>query len=57
MGRASSHCLVAGLLIVARKCRKVMQATPSCRAVGSGNEPQADFDGAWCIWQWQWLGV
>ena len=29
MGRASSQCLVAGLLTVARTSRKVVQATPS----------------------------
>ena len=31
MGRASNQCLVAGLLTAARTCRKVVQATPSCR--------------------------
>ena len=31
MGRASSQCLVAGLSIAERTCRKVAQATPSCR--------------------------
>ena len=56
-GRASSECLVAGLLTVARTCRKVAQATPSYRALGSGNEPQADLGGAQSIWQWQWQGV
>ena len=40
MGRASSQCLVAGLLTAARTCRKVPLATPSCRALGSGNEPR-----------------
>ena len=39
MGRASSQCLVAGLLTAARTCRKVAQATPICRALGSGSEP------------------
>ena len=42
MGRASSQCLVAWLLIAARTCRKVAQATTSCRALGRGNEPHAD---------------
>ena len=37
MGRASSQCLVTGLSTVARTCRKVEQATPSYRAMGSGN--------------------
>ena len=51
MGRATSQCLVVGLLIVARTCRKMVQATPSCRALGSGDEPQADLGSAWSIWQ------
>ena len=38
MGRASSQCLVNGLSVAARSSRKVAQATPSCRALGSGNE-------------------
>ena len=37
VGRVSSQCLVAELLIAASNCRKVVQATPSCRALGSGN--------------------
>ena len=53
MGRASSQCLVAGLLTVAMTCRKVAQAIPSCRALGSGNDPLADLDSAQSIWQWQ----
>ena len=57
MGRASSQCLVAVLLTVARTCRKVAQATPSCRVLGCGIEPQADLVGAWSIWQWHWQGV
>ena len=31
--------LVSGLLTAARTCSKVAQATPSYRALGSGNEP------------------
>ena len=58
MGRASSQCLVAGFLKVARMLltvdRKVSQATLSCRALGSGNEAQADLGSAQSIWQWQW---
>ena len=46
MSRASSQCLIAGLLTIARTCRKVVQATPSCRALGSGDELQADLGGA-----------
>ena len=57
MGRASSQCLVTGLLIVASTCRNEEQATPSCRALGSGNEPQADLGIAWSIWQWQRQGA
>ena len=38
MGRASSQYLVVGLLIAARTCRKMAQATPSFRALGSGNK-------------------
>lgn len=57
MDRVSTQCLVAGPLTVARTCSKVPQATPSCRAPGSVNEPQADLGSAWNIWQWQWQGV
>ena len=57
MGRGSSQCLAGRLLTVARTCKKVVQATPSCRALGSGNEPQAGLGGAWSIWQWQWQGA
>ena len=39
MGRADSQCLVDGLLTEARTFMKVVQATPSCRALGSDNEP------------------
>ena len=53
MGRARSQCLVSGLLTVAMTCRKVVQVTSSCRALGSGNEPQADLGSAQSIWQWQ----
>ena len=42
MGRASSQCLFSGLLIAVRTYRKVRQATPSCKALGSGNEPYSD---------------
>ena len=38
MGRASSQCLVTGFSTAARTCRKVAQASPSCRALGCGNE-------------------
>ena len=39
VGRASSLCAVSGLLTAARTCRKVAQATPSCSALGSDDEP------------------
>ena len=42
MDSVSILCLVAGLLTIARLCRKVAHATPSCRPQGSGNEPQTD---------------
>ena len=57
MGMASSQCVVAGVLTVARICRKVEEATPSCRALGSSNESQADLGGARSIWHWPWQGV
>ena len=34
MGRASIQCVVAGLLTVARTCRKVTQDPPSYRSLG-----------------------
>ena len=53
--RASSQCLVAGPLTVARTCRKVAQATPNCRALGSDTD-QACVCGAQSIWLWQQKG-
>ena len=50
---ASSQCLVAGPLTVGRTPRKVAHAAPSCRALGSGSEPQALLGRAWIMWQWQ----
>ena len=44
---------VAGLLTIARTCRKVAQATLSYRALEIGDEPQADLGGAESSWQWQ----
>ena len=38
MGRASSQCLYMELSTAARTCRKVAQAAPSCRALGSSNK-------------------
>ena len=40
VGRASTQCLVAGSLTVTRTHGKVAQAAPSCRALGSGSDPQ-----------------
>ena len=57
MGRANSQGLVAGPLTVARTCGKVVQAASSCRALGSGNESQADLGGTQSTWQWQQQGV
>ena len=44
MGRANIQCLVAGLLTAARTCRMVAQILPSCRAMGSGNEPRQIYE-------------
>lgn len=57
MGRASIQDLFAGLLTVARTCRKVAQSSPSCMALGIDNEPQKDLNFAQGILQWQWQGV
>ena len=40
MVRASTLFLFAGLLTVAETSKKVAQATPSCRPLGSGNKPK-----------------
>ena len=55
MGQASTQCLVAGPLSVARTLRKVAQAAPSCGALGSDSD-QACVGGAWSTWQWQQQG-
>ena len=57
MGGASSHCLVAGPLTMSRTHGEVAQATPSFRALGSGNDPQSGADGTLSIWQWQQQSV
>ena len=55
MGRASSQCLVAGPLTMGRACGEVVQVAPSCRALVSGSDPQADLGGRgdwghrWCL--------
>ena len=38
MGWARSQCLFMELLTAASPCRKVAQAAPSCRALGSSNK-------------------
>ena len=56
MGRASIQCVVAGPLAVARIRSKVVQAAPSCRALGSCSDTQTDVGSAQSVWQWQWQG-
>ena len=53
IGMSSSQCLVSGPLTVAMTHGKVMQATPSCRALGSGSDLKAGVGCAQSIWQWQ----
>ena len=48
--------LVVGLSIAAKTCRKVAQATRSCRALESGNNHKADLQGDQSIWQEQQQG-
>ena len=57
VGRASSHCLAAGHLTVARTCREVAQAAPGYRALGSGSDPHARVGSTHTIWQWQQQGM
>jgi len=45
MGVANSQCLVIGLSKAARTWSKMAQASPSCRALGSGNELYKDLQG------------
>ena len=40
MGGARSQCLPSGPFIVARTCKKVVQADTSCKALGSGSSPR-----------------
>ena len=56
VGRACSHCLVAGPLTVVRTCGEMAQAAPGCRALGSGSDPQAGVGSAQSLWQWQQQG-
>ena len=56
MGRASNQCLVIGLSIAARTCRKVAQAAPGCRALGSLSDPQGIVGSTQNVWQWQQQG-
>ena len=57
MGRAGSQCLVAGPLTVARTHGKVVQASPSFRALRSASDPQTGLAGAQSFWPWQWQGM
>ena len=56
MGKASSQCPVAGPLRVATH-GKLAQATPSCRPLVSGSDPQTGIGGTQSIWQWQQQSV
>ena len=51
MGSANSQHLFAGPLTEAGTQRKLAQAAPSCRDLGSGIEPQAGLGNARSIWQ------
>ena len=55
MGMASSQCLFAGPLTVARTHGQVMQGAISCRALGSDSD-SAGVGIAQSIWQWQQQG-
>ena len=44
MGRTCSQCLVAGHLTLVRTPWEVVQATPSCRALGSNSDSQVSVD-------------
>ena len=55
--RASSQCLVMGLLTVVRTSGEVALAAPCCRALGSSSDPQAGVGRAQSIWQWQQQGM
>ena len=50
-GRASSQCLVTGPLTMARIHTVVTHATPGCRTLGNGSDPQAGIGGTQSVWQ------
>ena len=52
MSRASSQCLIAGPLTVARTHGEVAPAAPVCSALGSSDDPQAVVGITQSIWQW-----
>ena len=54
VGWAVSQCLFIVPLTVARASKKVVQTDPSCRALGSGSDPQTGVGITWSVWQWQW---
>ena len=53
----SAWLLVAGPLTMARTCGEVAQAAPDCRALGSGDNPQASVGNTQRLWQWQDQGI
>ena len=55
-GRACSQCLVARPLKVVKAGVEVAQATPSCRALGSGSDPQAGVGDTQSL-HWQQQGM
>ena len=57
MDRASSQCLVAGPLTVARNLGKMVYAAPICRALGNGSDSQAGRGSVQSIWQGQQWGM
>ena len=57
VGRASSQCLIAGPLTVARTHRKLVQTSSSCQALRSGSDPQAGIGDTQDIWQWQVMSI
>ena len=54
MGSTCRQYLVARPLSVVRTKGEVAWASPDCRALGSGNNPQVGVGSAQCPWQQQW---
>ena len=57
MGRASSQCLFASPLKIARTCWEVAQDAPGFRVLGSGSDPQGGVSSAQSFWQCQQQGM